>query len=99
VNDPQQVINLLRYENATAMFSYTHDAVLDSNARSKFIKHLVRYLNGEGHPMHKDWGLDHIDQESRDRVANDKLMRCQRLLALTTGSELLPSNPRQFIRV
>jgi hypothetical protein len=49
--------------------------------------------------MHKDWGLDHIDQESRDRVANDKLMHCQCLLALTTSSELLPSNPRQFIWV
>jgi hypothetical protein len=49
--------------------------------------------------MHKDWGLDHINQESRDIVAQDSVMQCKHLLALTTGSELLPSNPRQRIGV
>ena len=99
MTDPQQVIDLLRYEDANSAFSYTHDIVLDDDGRMRFMKHLERYLRGEGHPMHPDWGLEHIDQESRECVAHDKVMRSQRLLALTTGTELLPSNPKLHIRV
>jgi len=75
------------------------DAVLSREDQTKFKKHLERYLRGKGHPMHENWCLDHIDQESRDLVAQDAVMRCKRLLALTTGSELLPSNTRQHISV
>ena len=102
VENPQQVIDRLRYETvgaSLALASSVDDTVLSAEDQEKFKLHLRRYLLGKGHPMHKDWGLDHVDQESRDLVAQDQVMRSKRLLTLTTGSELLPSNYRQRISV
>lgn len=57
------------------------------------VKDLIsRYLLGAGHPMHRDWGLDHVDAERREKVADDRLMRSRRLLSMVTGSELMPSD-------
>jgi hypothetical protein len=100
VDNPEQVISLLDYGTVDASLAHaSSDTVLNAEDRARFAHHLQRYLRGKGHPVHKNWGLDHIDQESRDVVAQDSVMRCKRLLALTTGSELLPSNTRQRIGV
>jgi hypothetical protein len=101
VNKPDQVINLLSYETVNGI-TFTHappGTVLNTEDINKFRRHLERYLRGEGHPMHMGWGLDHVNQECRDLVAHDKVMRCKRLLMLATGSDLLPSNIRQHILV
>ena len=100
VDNPQQVIDIIIYETVGASLALdSSNTVLSEEDQAKFAEHLERYLRGEGHPMHKDWGLGHVDQESRHLVRQDRVMRCKRLLSLTMGSELLPSSTRQRISV
>ena len=67
---------------------------------AKTVKHLfTRYLNGSGHPMHQNLGHDVISDTVRECDKDDDLMCSRHLLAMVTGTELLPSNTLQKIWV
>jgi hypothetical protein len=70
----------------------TSATVLNTNDMVKLKALMIHYFNGSGHPLHNNWNLTHVDQQARDLVADDKLMRSRRLLSMLTGSELLPSD-------
>lgn len=99
VSNAKQVIDLLRYETVDRHFALSTDVVINTED-TKMVKKLIsRYLMGAGHPMHPNWGLDHVDAKSRENVAGDQLMRARRLLSMVTGSELLPSDHTHYILV
>jgi len=69
VDNPQQVIDIIIYETIGASLALdSSNTILSEKDQAKFVEHLERYLRREGHQMHKDWGLDHVDQESWDLV-------------------------------
>lgn len=99
VTDAQQVIDLLMYETVDSHFSASTDIVITTEDIDIVKDLIARYLLGAGHPMHENWGYEHIDLTAREKVAGDYLMRARRLLLMVTGSELLPSNRAHRIYV
>jgi hypothetical protein len=90
LSDPQDMVDLFKYETVNEHLSITSTMVLNTNDTIKLKALMKRYFHGAGHPMHVNWDLTHVNQEARDLVAEDKLMRSRRLLSMITGSELLP---------
>lgn len=99
VSDPQQVIDLLKFETVDSHFTLSTNIVIDARDIQTVKDLISRYLLGVGHPMHSNWGLDHVDAEGCEKVVDDRLMRSRRLLSMVTGSELLPSDRSHHIWV
>lgn len=73
------------------------DHPTEQDLHNHFQLWMARYLRGKGHPSSTQ--LDHLGQtldlvmpEMREADADDMSYRCERLLKLSTGSELLPTD-------
>jgi hypothetical protein len=99
LSDPQDLVDLFKYETVNEHLAITSATVLNANGIVKLKALMKRYFHGAGHPMHVNWDLTHVDQVARDLVAHDRLMRSRRLLSMITGSELLPSDEDMRISV
>ena len=99
VTSPQEVIRLLQYKSVDGNFMPTSNVVITEDDKNTVKTLFARYLKGSGHPQHIQFGPDLISPEVHERDKDDKLIRSCQLLAMVTGSELLPSNPLQRITV
>ena len=72
----------------------TSNVVITEDDKNMVKTLFARYLKGSGHPQHIQFG-----PEVCERDKDDKLICSRWLLAMVTGSELLPSNPLQHITV
>lgn len=99
LSDPQELINLFKYETANKYLTVTSATILNVDNTVKLKTLLTHYFNGCGHPMHVNWDLNHVDQEAHNLVSSDRLMQSRRFLLMVTGRELLPSDKDMHLYV
>lgn len=74
------------------------------NLDNLFLLWISRYLRGTGHPSTTHQGsngelIDFVSGDMRREQQGQKVYRAERLLALVTGSELLPTQEHWTIKV
>jgi hypothetical protein len=99
LSTPQDLIDLFIYETMNEHLAIMSATVPNTNDMVKLKALMEHYFNGSGHPSRDNWNLTHVDQQSRDLVADDRLMHSRCLLLMLTGSELLPSDKDTWIYV
>ena len=77
----------------------TSNVVITEDDKNTVKTLFARYLKGSGHPQHIQSGPDLISPKVHEHDKDDKLIHSHQLLAMVTGSELLPLNPLQCIMV